>query len=71
MINGKKVKVVLAVVVQRPAAYCNSFLREGDALTRAAVGVSETADSVAGTDSNVFSVEARIPCRPEQYLTRF
>ncbi|KAF9422126.1 hypothetical protein HW555_002147 [Spodoptera exigua] len=70
-INGKKVKAVPAVVVQRPAAYCNSFLREGDALTRAAVGVSETADSVAGTDSNVFSVEARIPCRPEQNLSRF
>lgn len=46
-INGKKVKVVLAVVVQRRAAYCNGFPCEGDALTRAA-GARERSTALPG-----------------------
>lgn len=48
MINDKKVKVAQAVVVRRPAAYCNGSACEGDAHRRAALGASETGDTVPG-----------------------
>ncbi|CAD0203389.1 unnamed protein product [Chrysodeixis includens] len=55
LINGKKVKAVQAVVVQRLAAYCNGFLCERDAVTRAAARASETADN-AGIRTPMCSV---------------
>lgn len=62
--------MVLAVVVQRLAAYCNGFPCEGDALTRAA-GARERATALPGVGLLCVQCRSQDTKSPRTFLVMF